>query len=85
MRDASTLQPALRAKLKNGGPHHFTLKHSRIPCAVSWTRNLAAKPWPGDDDHGVLPDVPLDLQQLAPFQAEQDPVLAFTLRYIAVR
>ena len=65
-----------------GGPHHFTLKNSRIPCSVSWTLDLSAKPWPGDDEHGVIPDVPLNTEKLADLKAEQDPVLAFTLRYI---
>jgi len=65
-----------------GGPYSFTLKNSRIPCTVSWTENLPAKPWPGDDRHGVIPDVPLSDQKLADFKTERDPVLAFTLRYI---
>jgi hypothetical protein len=65
-----------------GGPHPFTLKNSRIPCGVSWTENLPPRPWPGDDEHGVIPGVPLSDQKLADFKSEQDPVLAFTLRYI---
>src|SRR5882724_3599731 len=65
-----------------GGPHRFTLKNSRIPCSVSWTENFPARPWPGDDEHGVTPDVPLSGQELADFKTERDPVLAFTLRYI---
>ncbi len=65
-----------------GGPYHFTLKNSRIPCAVSWTEDLPAKPWPGDQEHGVIPDVPLSEKTLADFKTEQDPVLAFTLRYV---
>jgi hypothetical protein len=65
-----------------GGPHYFTLRNSRIPCSVAWTQNFPPKPWPGDDEHGVLPDVPLSLEKLAGFRAEPDPVLAFTLRYL---
>ena len=65
-----------------GGPYHFILKNSRIPCSVSWTENFPAKPWPGDDDHGVIPDVPLSDRKLADFRTEQDPVLAFALRYV---
>jgi C-terminal processing protease CtpA/Prc len=65
-----------------GGPYHFMLKNSRIPCNVAWTQILPAKPWPGDSEHGVIPDVPLTAGQLADFQTEQDPVLAFALRYI---
>jgi hypothetical protein len=65
-----------------GGPHPFTLKHSRIPCDVAWTENLPAKVWPGDDVHGVLPDVTVNEDKLADFRSEPDPVLAFTLRYV---
>jgi hypothetical protein len=65
-----------------GGPHRFTLKNSRIPCAVSWTENFPPMPRPGDDEHGVIPDVPLSDQKLAEFTSEQDPVLAFALRYV---
>ena len=68
-----------------GGPHPFTLKHSRIPCAVAWTQLFAPRPKPGDDQHGVLPDVPLTGAMLAGFQDEKDPVLAFTLHYIQTR
>ena len=64
-----------------GGPYHFTLKHSRIPCNVAWTQFFPPMSWPGDDEHGVIPDVPLSAQTLAAFKAERDPVLAFTLRY----
>ena len=65
-----------------GGPHPFTLKNSRIFCTVAWTVNLPPRPWPGDKEHGVMPDVSLDGQKLADFRTDQDPVLAFTLRYI---
>ena len=65
-----------------GGPYHFTLKHSRIPCSVAWTENLPPVGQPGDDEHGVIPAVPVNFQALADFKTEQDPVLAFTLRYI---
>ncbi len=65
-----------------GGPYHFTLKHSRIPCTVSWTQNFPPMAWPGDEEHGVIPDVPLNAQRLAEFSRERDPVLAFTLRYV---
>lgn len=65
-----------------GGPHRFTLRHSRIPCSVAWTQDFPPNPRPGDDEHGVIPDVRLGDQDLASFTTEQDPVLAFTLRYI---
>jgi hypothetical protein len=65
-----------------GGPLHYTLKHSRIPCTVAWTHNLPPMSMPGDQEHGVLPDVNLTAQKLAEFKSEQDPALAFTLRYV---
>jgi C-terminal processing protease CtpA/Prc len=65
-----------------GGPHFFTLKNSRIHCAVAFTENVPSKPQAGDGEHGVLPDVQLNEQKLADFRCEQDPVLAFTLRYV---
>jgi hypothetical protein len=68
-----------------GGPYGFTLKHSRIPCVVAWTQILPPMSWPGDSEHGVIPDVPLNARNLADFKSEQDPALAFTLRYISLR
>jgi len=65
-----------------GNPHHFTLKNSRIPCTVAWTQNLPPMAMPGDDEHGVIPSVPLSDQKLTEFKTEKDPALAFTLRYI---
>jgi hypothetical protein len=65
-----------------GGPHRFILKNSRIPCSVAWTQIYPPTPRPGDDEHGVIPEVPLSEQNLADFKTEQDPALAFTLRYI---
>jgi hypothetical protein len=37
-------------------------------------------PWPGDDQHGVIPDVPVNKRDLAAFHGEHDPMLAYTLR-----
>ena len=68
--------------ITNGGPHRFTLKNSRIPCHVAWTQMLPPIALPGDDQNGVIPDVPLNDQKLADFRGEQDPALAFILRYI---
>jgi C-terminal processing protease CtpA/Prc len=65
-----------------GGPYHFTLKNSGIPCIVSSSQILSAIGTAGDDQHGVIPDVPLDRQKLAEFRNEKDPVLAYTLHYI---
>jgi hypothetical protein len=65
-----------------GEPVYFTLKNSRIRCSVSATQILPPQAWPGDEEHGVIPDVPLNEGNLAEFKNERDPALAFTLRYI---
>ena len=42
----------------------------------------APKPRPGDDQHGMLPDIAVNRELLIPYQAEADPVLAFALAHI---
>ena len=64
------------------GPHGFLLRNSKIPCGIAWLQVFPAKPQSGDDQHGVVPDVPLNDQMLAEYQNQKDSVLAFTLRYI---
>ena len=66
-------------------PDSFTLKNSRIEGRVSCSQYNAARPKPGDDRHGVLPDIPLDAASLAPYRGEADPVLEFTQAYIRKR
>ena len=63
----------------------FTLKNSGIPFGVSTKRFFSIQPRPGDDQHGILPDVPLNRRVLAEFKTEDDPALAYTLRYIQGR
>ena len=65
-----------------GYPRNFSLPNSGIGFGVSRTWFKAPKPRPGDDVHGVLPDVPVSRDVLAPYRGEADPVLAFTLAYI---
>ncbi len=65
-----------------GGPHPFQLKHSGIRCAVSWTENFPPVGRPGDDVHGVMPDIPVSEDGLAKFLGEDDPVLSFTVRHV---
>lgn len=65
-----------------GDMHMFTLRHSAIPCGVSFKRFYAPKPKPGDDVRGVQPDVPWNDALLKDFANERDPGLAFTLRYL---
>jgi len=58
------------------------LSHSGITCTVSHKQFLPPKPRPGDDRHGVLPDIPLNRSLLAPYHGQADPVLAYTLAVI---
>lgn len=61
----------------------FTLEHSGIRCGVSCKQFFGPKPRPGDDEHGVLPDIPASRKPLQAYQGETDPVLAFTIHQIA--
>jgi C-terminal processing protease CtpA/Prc len=65
-----------------GDPRSFTLKNSGIDFGVSNTHFNAPKPRPGDDEHGVLPDVAATSELLVPYQSDADPVRAFTLAHI---
>jgi len=65
-----------------GYPRTFRLKNSGIDFGVSRTHFNAPKPTPGDDQHGVLPDVAVNRELLVPYMREADPVLAFTLAHI---
>jgi hypothetical protein len=65
-----------------GDQYGFSLKNSGIECGVSWKQFFGPKPRPGDDEHGVIPDVPMTDKLLKAYQKEDDPVLAYTLDYI---
>jgi hypothetical protein len=65
-----------------GQPQSFTLKNSGIAFGVSSKHFNAPKPRPGDDEHGVLPDVAVNRELLVPYRTEADPVLAFALAHI---
>jgi len=65
-----------------GDQYSFNLKNSGIPCGVSWKQFFCPKPRPGDDEHGILPDIPMSDKLLRAYQKEDDPVLAFTLDHI---
>ncbi len=65
-----------------GDMHSFTLKNSGIRCGVSWKQFFGPRPRPGDDEHGVQPDVSMNEEVLKAFRAERDPVLAFTVQYV---
>ena len=63
----------------------FRLKHSRIPYRVSTQQFFPVKPRPGDEEHGIVPDVRLNTAALAPYRQESDPELAFTLDLVRRR
>lgn len=65
-----------------GDPVWLQLPNSGIGYGVSTKLWYAPKPAPGDDKHGVFPDVHITGELLAPFAAEKDPVLSFTLARI---
>jgi hypothetical protein len=60
----------------------FALDHSGIRCSVSCKQFFGPRPRPGDDEHGVLPDIPATGKELRAYRGEADPVLAFTVNHI---
>ncbi|MHC4990959.1 MAG: S41 family peptidase [Planctomycetota bacterium] len=62
-----------------GDVFSLSLANSRIPYGVSYKQFFGPRPRPGDDEHGVLPDVPVSDEVLAPHRAADDPVLAFAV------
>ena len=60
----------------------FALEHSGIRCFVSCKQFFGPRPRPGDDEHGVLPDIPATGKELRAYRGEADPVLAFTISHI---
>lgn len=60
----------------------FALEHSGIRCSVSCKQFFGPRPRPGDDEHGVLPDIPATRKELRAYRGEADPVLAFTVNHI---
>ena len=65
-----------------GDVYSFKLDNSEITCGVSWKQFFCPKPRSGDDEHGVIPDIPISSKKLRAYQKEDDPVLAFTLNHI---
>ena len=68
-----------------GDVFELTLAHSRIPVGVSHKQFFGPRPRPGDDRHGILPDVPMTGELLRPFAQEEDPLLAFAVERIRRR
>jgi hypothetical protein len=66
----------------SGESKNFTLRHSGIAFTVSDKMFWPPKPRPGDDRHGVIPDVPFTREMLAPYAIEPDPVLAYALQFV---
>ena len=65
-----------------GDVFQMTLGNSRIPYGVSCKQFFGPRPRPGDDAHGILPDVAFTDELLAPYMGEDDPALAFTLERV---
>jgi hypothetical protein len=65
-----------------GDVYSFNLANSGISCGVSWKQFFNPKPRFGDDQHGVIPEVPVNETLLRPYINEEDPILAFTLDHI---
>ena len=65
-----------------GNPFSFKLPHSGLSYRVSGLEFYPSKSQPGDDVHGILPDIPFDPTTLAPYRDQADPDLAFTLDVI---
>ena len=56
-----------------------TLPYSGIKLAVSYKRFSSPNPQPGDDTHGVIPDIAATDAVLARYRTAKDPVLALAL------
>ena len=65
-----------------GEMYLFELEDSRLLCGVSYIQQFNPKPRSGDDEHGVIPDIPMTAELLRPYQNEDDPVLAYTLDHV---
>jgi len=58
---------------------YVTLPYSGVDLAISYRRFSSAKPQPGDDTHGVIPDIAVTDALLAKYRTAKDPVLALAL------
>jgi hypothetical protein len=65
-----------------GDIYQFSLTNSGISCGVSYKQFFGPRPRPGDDEHGVIPNIPMSDKLLQPYQNDEDPVLAFTLDHV---
>lgn len=68
--------------LSFGDTFEFRLPYSGILCHASFKRFWPPKPRPGDDAHGVLPDVAITAERVQPYRQEADPDLAFALDHV---
>lgn len=65
-----------------GDVFSLSLEHSGIDYGVSYKQFFPPHPRPGDDEHGVIPDVITNDELLETFADELDPVLAFAIERI---
>jgi len=60
----------------------FTLEHNEIRCVVSGKHLFDPKARPGEEEHGVLTDIPTTSIQISDCRGEIESVLAFTVKHI---
>jgi C-terminal processing protease CtpA/Prc len=65
-----------------GNFYNLELRNSGLFCTISIKQHFNSTPRPGDDEHGLIPDIPMTSELLKPYQSEDDPVLAYTLDHI---
>lgn len=61
----------------------LSLDNSRIPYGVSYKQFFGPRPRPGDDEHGVIPDIVGTRELLTPHRGAQDPLLDFVVDRLA--
>jgi C-terminal processing protease CtpA/Prc len=59
----------------------MTLANSGVDFGVSSKKFFGPRPRPGDDEHGILPDIPMTEELLSKFKTG-DPVLSFAVDYV---
>ena len=60
----------------------MSLKNSGIPYWVSYKKFYSPHPRPGDDEHGVIPNIVITDEILEKYKDQKDPILAFTIDHI---
>jgi C-terminal processing protease CtpA/Prc len=61
----------------------LSLDNSRIPYGVSYKQFFGPRPRPGDDEHGVIPDIVGTRELLAPHRGAEDPLVEYVVDRLA--